>query len=120
MSTDRRWDAPNTLHHIMARGLHGQTLFRDDRDLASIIDCVTRACSYFDVRCNAFSPVGNHYHLSALSGRVHISRFTHYVNSTFATAFNLRHGLRGYVFQGRFKNTAVRLTANQPQLRVRG
>ena len=37
MPRQARLDAPNTLHHVMVRGIERTTIFRDDRDRADFV-----------------------------------------------------------------------------------
>lgn len=49
----------------------------------------------------------NHIHLAIEEGKFGLSKIMHVLHSTYAAAFNRRHGRVGHLFQGRFKSYLV-------------
>ena len=64
-----RLDAPGVLHHVMARGIEGRALFRDDRDRAEFVRRLADLAEVeaFQVYARAFLP--NQVHLLVRTGR---------------------------------------------------
>ncbi|MGA2866277.1 MAG: transposase [Verrucomicrobiota bacterium] len=49
--------------HVMARGNHGQHIFRDDQDRKQWLETLGEACHKTGWRIHAYVLRGNHYHL---------------------------------------------------------
>ena len=54
---------PGSVHHVMARGLDGETIFRDDQDREKLLQIIGRYFVTFRCACYAWVLMNNHYHL---------------------------------------------------------
>jgi REP element-mobilizing transposase RayT len=100
-------DAPNTLHHVMLRGIERTTLFRDDGDRA---DFVTRLGSLAEQGAwtvYAWALLPNHAHLLVRTGSRPLPRSMRSLLTGYAGAFNRRHHRAGHLFQNRYKSIVV-------------
>jgi len=102
-----RLDAPDALHHIIARGIDRGVIFRDDVDRHGFLQRLAAAVAAGDLTVYAWALIPNHFHLLARTGVISVSRAMQRLLGGYAAAFNLRHGRVGYLFQGRFKSTVV-------------
>ncbi len=102
-----RLDAPGAMHHVMARGLEGRDLFRDDEDRRLFVELAGKVCRETGSRCLAWALMPNHIHLLLQSATSPLSVPMKRILGGHAQRFNRRHRRAGPVFQGRFKSVLV-------------
>src|ERR1051326_7824686 len=104
MPRGARLDAPNALHHVMARGIARQNIFNDERDCENFLDRVGGLVELgaFDVLAWALLP--NHFHLLLKTRRVPLPHAMRSLLTGHAVWFNRRHNRVGHVFQNRYKS----------------
>lgn len=108
MPRSARIVVPDVPHHITQRGNRQMAIFFSDTDRRTYVALLTKACAEAGVRCLAWCLMDNHVHLilvppSADALRAVLSR-TH---TSYAQKINLREGLSGHLFQGRFASYAM-------------
>jgi putative transposase len=115
---------PDCAHHVIQRGNRQQLVFFSDNDRRRYLALLAKNCADHSVRCLAWCLMSNHIHLvlvppSADALRAILSR-TH---TSYAQRINLREGLSGHLFQGRYASypmgaahlaIAVRYIENNP------
>jgi REP element-mobilizing transposase RayT len=107
MPRQPRLDAPDTLHHVMVRGLERRAIFKDDTDRA---DFVTRVAALAEQRhwtVYAWALLPNHAHLLVRTGTRPLPRCMRSLLTGYAGAFNRRHKRGGHLFQNRYKSIVV-------------
>jgi REP element-mobilizing transposase RayT len=104
MPRQARLDAPGLLHHVMARGLNRQTIFRDMRDYDDFSRRIPLALERSPNEILAWALMPNHVHFLIRSGRRGVSGFMRRLLTGYALSFNRRHKRVGYLFQGRYKS----------------
>ena len=107
MPRQARLDAPDTLHHVMVRGIERTALFRDDVDRA---DFITRLASLVEAGAwtvSAWALLPNHAHLLVRTGSRPLPRSMRALLTGYAGAFNRRHKRVGHLFQNRYKSIVV-------------
>ncbi len=104
MPRKARIDAPGALHHIMARGIEGCSIFSDDADCEDFLERLANIVVESRTTCYAWSLVGNHFHLLLKTGNVSIASVMRRLLTGYASCFNRRHERRGHVFQNRYKS----------------
>jgi putative transposase len=107
MPRQARLDAPNTLHHLMVRGLERRVIFRDDADRADFVArlAAVAQAGAFTVYAWALHPT--HAHLLVRTGRRPLPRSMRALLTGYAGAFNRRHHRPGHLFQNRYKSILV-------------
>jgi putative transposase len=98
---------PGCLHHVMARGLEGMDLFRDNNDRRYFLGLLSKNLKTADMRCYAWVLMRNHYHIVIRTSDMPLSTLMKPLNAHYAGYFNKRHKRRGYLFQDRFKSVAT-------------
>lgn len=98
-----RLEYPNALYHVTSRGMRRGAIFRNDDDRALLLAILTLALQAGDAQVFAYCLMGNHYHFVLWTRDANLSALMHRVNSVYSLQFNRRHGLRGSVFEPRFK-----------------
>ena len=102
-----RLDAPDTLHHVMVRGIESRTIFRDDRDRDDFVRRLGEVAGAKDLTIYAWALLPNHLHLLLRTGATPLARAMRSLLTGYAGAFNRRHRRRGHLFQNRYKSIVV-------------
>ncbi|MBI2000508.1 MAG: transposase [candidate division NC10 bacterium] len=107
MPRQARLDAPDTLHHVMVRGIERRTIFRDDRDRADFVARLARVAEQGALTIYAWALLPNHAHLLVRTGTRPLARSMRSLLTGYAGAFNRRHKRVGHLFQNRYKSIVV-------------
>ena len=74
MPRQARLDAPNTLHHVMVRGLERRAIFRDDADRADFVGRLAALAETGALTVLAWACLPNHAHLLVRAGTRPLAR----------------------------------------------
>jgi REP element-mobilizing transposase RayT len=107
MPRQPRLDAPETLHHVMVRGIERTVLFRDDTDRADFVARVAHLAEQGAWSVFAWALIPNHAHLLVRTGQRPLPRSMRSLLTGYAGAFNRRHHRVGHLFQNRYKSIVV-------------
>lgn len=102
-----RLDAPETLHHVMVRGIEGRAIFRDDPDRDEFVRRLGEVAIAKGLTVYAWALLPNHVHLLVRTGAIPLARSMRSLLTGYAGAFNRRHRRRGHLFQNRYKSIVV-------------
>lgn len=102
-----RLDAPDTLHHVIGRGIERGKIFSTDADrldfLARLGDLVVET----QTSLYAWCLIPNHFHLLARTATAPLSAVMRRLLTGYAVSFNRCHRRSGHLFQNRFKSIVV-------------
>jgi REP-associated tyrosine transposase len=104
MPRQSRINIPDSLHHVMARGINGQNIFYDKKDFDHFLNRLEDLFINSGNACFAWSLMNNHFHLLIKSGDEPLSSLMHKLLTGHAVYFNRRHKRFGHLFQNRFKS----------------
>jgi len=104
MPRQARLDVPGTLHHVMARGIEGISLFRDEEDRKAFIIRIESLVKETETRILAWVLMDNHVHLLIVSGPAGLPSFMRRLLTGYAIRFNQKHKRFGHLFQNRYKS----------------
>ncbi len=104
MPRQARLDAPGALHHIMARGIDGALIFKDDNDRHFFLKRLGIILDETSTACYAWALLPNHFHLLMRTGAVQMATVMRRLMTGHAISFNKRHDRRGHLFQNRYKS----------------
>ena len=107
MPRQPRLDAPDTLHHVMVRGIERTTIFRDDVDRADFIARLASLAEAGALTVYAWALLPNHAHLLVRTGTRPLPRSMRSLLTGYAGTFNRRHKRVGHLFQNRYKSIVV-------------
>ena len=107
MPRQARLDAPETLHHVMVRGLERRAIFRDDEDRADFVARLAALAEVGALTVFAWALLPNHAHLLVRTGSRPLARSMRSLLGGYAGAFNRRHHRIGHLFQNRYKSIVV-------------
>lgn len=104
MPTKKRITVPGTLAHIMARGISGKPVFKDNEDRQYFLDLFAEEINKTGYICYAWALMSTHYHFVVRCSEKPLHMLMRNLNSKYAKYLNRKNGERGYVFQDRFKS----------------
>jgi len=107
MARPLRIQFPGAVYHVMARGNHGQPIYRDDQDRRCWLKTLGEACLKTGWRVHAFVLMGNHYHLLLETPEANLVAGMKWLQGAFTQRYNGRHRCFGHLFQGRYKAVLV-------------
>ena len=107
MPRQPRLDAPDTLHHVMVRGLERRAIFKDDTDRADFVARVASLAEAGAWTIYAWALLPNHAHLLVRTGSRPLPRCMRSLLTGYAGQFNRRHTRVGHLFQNRYKSIVV-------------
>jgi putative transposase len=107
MPRQPRLDAPDTLHHVMVRGIERTQVFRDDTDRADFVARVAHLAEQGAWIVYAWALLPTHAHLLVRTGTRPLPRSMRSLLTGYAGAFNRRHQRVGHLFQNRYKSIVV-------------
>ncbi len=83
-----RLDAPDTLHHVMVRGLERRTIFRSEADRAELLGRLEGVGEATGLRVLAWAFLPNHFHLLVRTGSRPLATAMRRLLTGHAVAFN--------------------------------
>ena len=107
MPRQPRLDAPDTLHHVMVRGIERTAIFRDDTDRADFVARLAALAEHGALAVYAWALLPNHAHLLVRTGGRPLPRSMRSLLTGYAGAFNRRHRRVGHLFQNRYRSIVV-------------
>jgi putative transposase len=107
MPRQPRLDAPDTLHHVMVRGIERRAIFRDDEDRDDFVARLAALAEAGAWTVYAWALLPNHAHLLVRTRQRPLPRSMRSLLTGYAGAFNRRHRRAGHLFQNRYKSIIV-------------
>jgi putative transposase len=107
MSFKLRLEFPGACYHVINRGNYRNWIFQDVGSKTAFEACMLEGCERSGWLLHGFVVMGNHYHLAVETPLGNLSAGMQWLQSTFANRFNRLRGVRGHLFQGRFKALLV-------------
>ena len=110
MPRKSRIDTHGALHHIMARGIEGGNIFRDDADKKHFLERLEKILKDTETCCYAWALIPNHFHLLLRTGPTPITTVMRRFLTGYAQWFNRRHQRQGHVFHNRYKSIKLEIS----------
>ena len=104
MPRKSRIDAAGALHHIIARGIEGAKIFKDNADRQNFLDRLGTIVKETDTRCYAWALIPNHFHLLLKTGQFPIATVMRRLLTGYTMFYNRWHRRYGHLFQNRYKS----------------
>jgi putative transposase len=102
-----RLDAPDTLHHVMVRGIDRAVIFRDDPDRLDFLARLASLAEAGALIVYAWALLPNHLHLLVRTGARPLAHSMRSLLTGFAGSYNRRHKRVGHLCQNRYKSIVV-------------
>src|SRR3990172_6350583 len=107
MPRQARLDVPDTLHHVIVRGIERRRIVADDQDRGAFLTRLGAAAAATGTVLYAWTLLPNHAHLLLRSGPRGLPPFMRRFLTGYAGDFNRRHKRHGHLFQNRYKSIVV-------------
>ena len=107
MSRPLRIEYPGAWYHVMNRGRRREDIFLDEADYHLFLDVLKDTVNMWNLKVSAYCLMSNHYHLLVQTPEGNLSRCMRHLNGVYTQRFNLKHGLEGQLFRGRYKSVLV-------------
>ncbi len=102
MARPLRIEFAGALYHVTSRGNEQRPIFRSNHDRIAFLSLLGEAAVRFGWSITAYVLMTNHFHLVVQTPEPNLSKGMHWLNGTYAGAFNRKHERSGHLFQGRF------------------
>ena len=102
MPRQARLDAPDTLHHVIIRGIEKRRIVDDDEDRKRFIARMGDLAMDTETKICAWSLMTNHAHILLRSGPLGLPKYMRRLLTGYAVTYNLRHDRHGHLFQNRY------------------
>jgi REP-associated tyrosine transposase len=102
-----RVEYPGAIYHVMSRGDHHETVYRDDLDRFDFLRTLAATCDKTAFQVHAYCLMSNHFHLVVETPNSNLVAGMGWLLSTYTNRFNRRHGVFGHLFSGRYKALVV-------------
>ena len=107
MPRKARLEFEGAVYHVMDRGDRLEAIFLDEEDRRLFLKTLWQACERTGWRVHSYVLMGNHYHLLMETPEANLSSGMRWLQATYTIRHNVRHRLRGHLFQGRYKAILV-------------
>lgn len=82
-------------------------IFIEYQDKKCFLEVLGEMSKRFEIKVCAYVLMDNHYHLLLQTMNANLSKAMQWLGATYTRRFNLKNGLSGHLFQGRFKSIVV-------------
>ena len=97
----------NALYHLSANGNRREDVFLSQDDFARFEQLLAESVERYHIELHCYVVLPNHFHLVARTLTPNVSRWMHWLITTYSVWFNRSHKFVGHVFQGRYKGFLV-------------
>lgn len=103
MARKPRIEFTGAVYHVISRGDRGEAIYQDDEDRLVFLRFLGEVCERTGWQIHAFVLMTNHYHILLETPEANLVVGMKWLQGIYTQRFNLRHRLRGHLFQGRYK-----------------
>jgi REP element-mobilizing transposase RayT len=102
-----RFFSPNTIYHVINRGVDRRPIFRHDEDRQYFLRLMLGALREASCTVLAYCLMGNHFHFLIAAAERALGIPMHRALTEYSMRFNSSNGRNGHLFQGRFFSRPV-------------
>lgn len=107
MARPLRIEYEGALYHVTSRGNAGRDIFVDDKDRTRFLETLSEVVERYRFIIHAYCLMSNHYHVMVETPQGNLSAGMRQLNGVYTQRFNVHHGSRGHLMQGRYKSFLV-------------
>ncbi|UCH82292.1 MAG: transposase [Nitrospiraceae bacterium] len=102
MARKPRIEYEGAFYHVITRGNHRETIFRDNKDFMKYLEILSDYKRRHHFHIYSYALMSNHIHLLMETAKTPLSK-TQRINQRYTMYFNRRYKTVGHLFQGRYK-----------------
>jgi len=102
-----RIEYAGAVYHVLNRGDQGDRVFKDELDVDNFLSLLGKTAGQCGWVLHAYCLMPNHFHLLLETREANLVAGMKWFMGGYTQAYNRRHGLRGHLFQGRYKALPV-------------
>jgi len=95
------------IYHLMARGIHRQTIFSSEEDNTRFLNTLGKYCKKSFCEIYAYCLMGNHFHLLLKEGQEPLATTIKRIGTSYVFYYNWKYNRKGHLFQDRYKSEPV-------------
>ena len=107
MARPLRIEAAGMWYHIIDRGNLRKEIFQCDKDYIKFLDILNEAVDDYKVEIHSYVLMPNHFHFFLKTNEANLSRFMHWLLTTYTNWYNYKYERIGHLFQGRYKSIII-------------
>ena len=107
MARPIRIQFPGAFYHVLCRGNARTRIYRSNRDKQRFLEIFSEATDRYQLICEAYCLMDNHYHFLIETPLGNLSSAMHFLNGKYTQWFNYKYDRVGHLFQGRYKAILV-------------
>ena len=107
MPRQPRLEYEGAIYHVMNRGDRREEIVRGVEDRELFVKTLGEACVKSGWEVHAWCLMTNHFHLVVETPLGNLVAGMKWLLGTYTIRYNVRHGLRGHLFAGRYKSLVV-------------
>ncbi len=98
---------PDGFFHVIARGVDGTDIFREDGDRLDFLAAYAAVATHFSWEAHVLCLMTNHYHFVVEAEVPALSRGMQRLNGDYALGFNRKYDRVGHLFGARFTSRVI-------------
>ncbi len=102
-----RIEYPGARYHVISRGNRREFILGESDDKEMFLETLAEGCQRSGWLVHSYVLMDNHFHLLLETPEANLSEGMRWIQGTYGTRYNRRHGLVGHVWQGRFKSPVI-------------
>uniref|UniRef100_A0A7C4Y8Z0 Transposase n=1 Tax=candidate division WOR-3 bacterium TaxID=2052148 RepID=A0A7C4Y8Z0_UNCW3 len=107
MARSIRVDFPGAVHHIIAKGNNGRTIFLKDADNMRFLETLYELSQKYPFDIYAYCLMGNHFHLLIETKDEPLYLFMQRLLTNYVQWFNRKYNIKGHLLGDRYKGILV-------------
>lgn len=107
MARALRIERAGATYHVTSRGNRRQRIFEGDHDREHFLELLAEVSRRYGFMISTYVLMTNHFHLVLKTSQANLSQGMKWLNGTYASWYNRRHGTVGHLFGERYKGIHV-------------
>lgn len=107
MARQPRIEYKGACYHVMSQGDKHENIFYKKVDRLKFLEKTGEVVDKFNLRVHCYLLMDDRFHLLIETPEGNLSRCMHQLNSSYSNWFKLKYGIKGSVFQGRYRASLV-------------
>ncbi len=107
MARQPRIEYKGACYHVMSQGDKHEKIFHEKVDRLKFLEKTGEVVDKFNLKVHCYTLLDDRFHMLIETPEGNLSRCMHHLNSSYSNWFKLKYGVKGSVFQGRYRAVLV-------------